>query len=84
MALSNAACEWFTKNRLKGFLRITNAPPHEDPEQVAPTIDLEEITKGTIQALTGLQARGLRAVESPSLETLNEYFSEYSLNSKAY
>ena len=59
MALSNAAREWFTKNGLEGFLRIADSLLHEDLEQVAPTIDLEEITKGTIQALIGLQAGGL-------------------------
>ena len=48
MVLSNTTRKWFTKNGLEGFLRITDAPPHEEPEQVAPTIDLEEITKGTI------------------------------------
>ena len=52
MALSDAAREWFTKNGLEGFLRIADAPPHEEPEQVAPTIDLAKITEGTIQALT--------------------------------
>ena len=68
MALSDAAREWFTKNGLEGFLRITDARPHEEPEQAAPTIDLAEITEGTIQTLTGLQAGGLQSVESLSTE----------------
>ena len=58
MALSDKARQWFTDNGLEGFLRIADAPPHEEPEQVAATIDLTEITEGTIQALTGLQAGG--------------------------
>ena len=48
MTLSTAAREWFSKNDLEGFLRIADTPPHEEPEKVAPTIDLAEITKGTI------------------------------------
>ena len=84
MALSNTAREWFTKNGLEGFLRIANAPPHEEPKQVAPTVDLAEIIEGTIQALTGLQDGGLQSVESPSTEILMEYFSEYSHTRKAY
>ena len=84
MALSDAAREWFTKNGLEGFLRIADAPPHEEPKHVASTIDLAEITEGTIQALTGLQARGLQSVENPSSDILLEYFGEYSLSSKAY
>ena len=51
---------------------------------MAATIDLVEITEGTIQALTGLQAGALQSVESPSNEILLEYFGEYSLSSKAY
>ena len=84
MALSDAAREWFTKNSLEGFLYIADAPPHEELEHVAPTNDLAEITEGTIQALTRLQARELQSVESPSTEILMEYFGEYSLSSKAY
>ena len=61
MALSTATREWFRKNNLEGFLRIANAPPHEEPEKGAPTIDLEEITEGTIQALTGLPPGELRS-----------------------
>ena len=51
---------------------------------MAPTIDLAEITEGTIQALMGLQAGGLQSVERPSTEILMVYFDEYSLSSKAY
>ena len=33
MALSDVkAKEWFTENGLEGFLRITDTPPHEEPE----------------------------------------------------
>ena len=81
MTLSNAAREWFTKNGLEGFLRKADAPPHEEPEQVASTIDLTEIIEGTIQALTGLQEGGLQSLERPSTKILMEYFGEYSLNS---
>ena len=74
MALSTTAKEWFSKYRLEGFLRVVDAPPHEEPEKVAPTIDLEEITEGTIQALIGLPSRGLRSIENPCTEVLTEYF----------
>ena len=84
MALSTTTREWFSKNNLEGFLRIADAPPHEEPEKVGPTIDLEEITEGTIQALTRLLVGGLRSIENPSTEILIEYFGEYSLNNKAY
>ena len=37
-----------------------------------------------MQALTGLPAGDLCSIENPSIETLTEYFSEYSIASKAY
>ena len=52
MALLDSPREWFTKNGLEGFLRVADTRPHEEPEQVAPTIDLAEKTEGTIQAIT--------------------------------
>ena len=84
MALSEEARQWLTDNGLEGFLRIANAPPHDEPEQADATIDMSEITEGAVQALTGLQAGGMQSVESPSNEILVEYFGEYSLSSKAY
>ena len=84
MALSTATREWFSEHGLEGFLRIADAQPHDKPEKVTPTIDLEEIAEGTIHALVGLPAVGLRSIESPSTEILTEYFGEYSLSSKVY
>ena len=68
----------------KDFLRIADAPLHDEPEQAATTIDLSEITEGAVQALMGLKARGMQLVECPSNEILLEYFGVYSLSSKAY
>ena len=48
MALSTATREWFSKQGLEGFLRVVDTPSHEEPAKVATTIDLEEITEGTI------------------------------------
>ena len=83
MALSEEAKQWLTEHGLEGFLRIVDAPPHAEPEQSTATIDLSEITKGAVQALTRLQEGGLRSVECPSNQILFEYFGEYSLSSKA-
>ena len=84
MAPSEEAKQWLTEHGLEGFLRIADAPPHDEPEQAAKSIDLSEITEGAVQAITGLQAGGMQSVESPSNEILFEYFGEYSLSSKAY
>ena len=84
MALSEEERQWLTENGLEGFLRIADAPPHEEPEQAATSIDLSEIMEGAIQAMAGLQVGGLQSVECPSNEILLEYFEVYSLSSKAY
>ena len=84
MALSEKARQWLIENGLEGLLRIVDVPPHAEPEQAAATIDLSEITEGAVQALTGMQAGGLRSIESPSSHILFEYFGKYSLSSKAY
>ena len=66
MALSEEARQWLTENGLEGLWRIADAPPHVEPEQAATTINLSEITEGAVQALTGLQAGGLRSIECPT------------------
>ena len=84
MALSEEARQWLTENGLEGLLRIDEVPPHAEPEQAAATIDLSKITEDTVQALTGLQAGGLRSIEHPSNQIMFEYFGEYSIRIKAY
>ena len=79
MALSEAAKTWFNRHGLEGFLRIAEAPPHEEPEKVALRIDLEEITEDVVRALIGLLEGGLYSIENPSTETLTEYFGEDAL-----
>ena len=84
MALSETAKKWFTQHGLEGFLRIAEAPPHEEVEKVAKKIDLEVITEEAIRALIGLPEGGIYSIENPSPETLTKFFREYSLARKAY
>ena len=84
MALSETAKKCFTQHGLEGFLRIAEAPPHEEAEKVAKKIDLEVITEEAIRALIGLPEGGIYSIENPSPETLTKFFGEYSLASKAY
>ena len=82
MALSTSTRDWFNKHGLEGFLRVVDAPPHEEPEKIVARIDLEEISEGTVQALIGLSAGGLYSIKNPSIEILTEYFGEYSIANK--
>ena len=52
MALSEEAQKWLTENGLEGLLCIVDTPPHAESEHTAETIDLSEITEGTMQART--------------------------------
>ena len=84
MALLDEAKQWLTEHGLEVFLRIAEAPLHNEPVQAAATIDLYEIMEGTVQALTGLHAGGLQLVQCPSNKIMFDNFGEYSLSSKAY
>ena len=44
------------KQGLEGFIRVTEAPPHQELEKVAKTIDVEGILEATIQAAIELSA----------------------------
>ena len=82
MTLATATRDWLTKHGLEGFLRVADAPPHEELEKFTLKIDLEEISKGIV--LIGLPAGGLHSMEKPSTVILTKYFGEYSIASKAY
>ena len=69
MALSDVAKDWLIRNGLEGFLRISVAPPHEEPDKATLQIDVEEITEGMVQALTHLPVGGLYSIENPSTKT---------------
>ena len=84
MALSETAKKWFNQHGLGGFLRIAEAPPHDEAEEVVQKIDTEVITEEAIRALIGLPEGGIYSIENPSPETLTKFFGEYSLASKAH
>ena len=47
-------------------------------------IDIKGIFEATIHVAIELQFRGLQSIENTSTEILEEYFSEFSVASKAY
>ena len=57
--------DWLIKHGWEGFLRVAEVPPHEEPEKVTSTIDLEEMSKGTMHTLVGLLDGGLCSIENP-------------------
>ena len=44
MALSAKAKDWLQQHGLEGFIRVAKAPPHQEPETVARTIDVNGIS----------------------------------------
>ena len=50
MALSREAKDWLQKHGLQGFIRVVEAPPHQDPKKVAKSIDVDDISEAIIQA----------------------------------
>ena len=47
MALLTATKGWLSKHGIEGFILVAKAPPHEEPEKVAATINVEELSKVT-------------------------------------
>ena len=84
MTLSKTTSDWLSKHDLEGFIRVVEAPPHEEPEKVATMIDLDKLSEGTMQARIGLPFEGLCSIENPSTKILTNYFGELSIASKAY
>ena len=41
---------YLQEHGLEGFIRVAEAPPHQEPEKVAKTIDVEGISEATIMA----------------------------------
>ena len=82
MALSNATRDSLIKDDLEGFIWVVEAPPHEEPK-VAPPIDLEELSKGTMQAVNGLSSGAVYSIENPSTQILTEYFGKFLIARKA-
>ena len=84
MVLLEAAKKWLKQHGLEGFLRIVEAPPHGDAENVVKDIDMEVITEEAIRALIDLPEGDRFLIDNPTLEILTKYFGEYSLASKTY
>ena len=84
MAFSETTKKWFNQHGLGGFLRIAEAPPHDEVEEVMHKIDTEVIMEEVIHALIGLPEGGIYSIENPSPKTLSKFFGEYSLASKAH
>ena len=51
--------DWLQNNRVEGFIRVAEALPHKDPEKIAKTIDVEDISKATIHAAIEFRSEGL-------------------------
>ena len=83
MALSNEVKNCLIKNGLEGFIRVAEAPPHEELDKLAMTIVVDKLSEGMVQAAIELPSRGLYLIENPSTQILMRYFGEFSIASKA-
>ena len=72
MELSMEVKDGFQKHSLEGFIWVIEALPHQKPDKIGKQIDVEGISKATIQATIKLQFEGLHSIENPEIEILHE------------
>ena len=83
MALLNEVKNCLIKNGLEGFIRVAEAPPHEEQDKVAMTIVVGKLSEGMVQGAIELPSGGLHSIENPSTQTLTKYFEDFSIASTA-
>ena len=65
-------------------MRVTDAPPHPDAQEIARRIHPETVTNNMIRVALDLKHCGEHEVEIPPHTTLKEYFGTYSISGKVY
>ena len=65
-------------------MRVTDAPPHPDAQEIARRIHPDTLTNNMIRAALDLKRGGEHEVEIPPHTTLKEYFGTYSISGKVY
>ena len=75
---------WLQTRGLGGYLRVIDAPPHPDAQEMALQIHPDTVTNNIIRIALDLQRGGEHDVEVPPHTILKYYFGLYSVSGKAY
>ena len=75
---------WLQTRGLGGYLRVIDAPPHPDAQEMALQIHPDTVTNNIIRIALDLQRGGEHDVEVPPHTILKDYFGLYSVSGKVY
>ena len=74
---------WLQRHGLGSYLRVIDAPPHPEAQEIERHLHPDTVTNNLILFTLGLQC-GVHDVEKPPHTILKEYFGLYSVSGKAY
>ena len=75
---------WLLRHGLGCYLRVIDAPPHPEAQEITRQLHPNTGTNNLICSLLGLQRNGYHDVEIPPHTIFKDYFGLYSMSSKAY
>ena len=75
---------WLHRCGLGGYLRVVDASPHPEPQEIARQLHPDTVTNNIIRSALDLQRGGEHDIEVPRHTTLKDYFGVYSVSGKAY
>ena len=75
---------WLHERNLQGFIKVAEAEPHPQAEELVQQLDITKVTTKKIRNALQMPRGGFDAVKKPSSEALQSYFGEYSPSAKAY
>ena len=75
---------WLQTHGLAGCLRVADAEPHPEAEEIIKHIDANQITNKQVCRFLNLKNEGYNVMHTLDIDVLQSYFGEYSLSSKSY
>ena len=75
---------WLSKHSLVGYLKVADAPPPLEAQEIDLRVHLDTITNDQIRSMLGLKRNCHHEIEIPPQHVLEAHFGEYSESAKAY
>ena len=80
--ISLAMQRWLQDKGLAYYIRVAEAPPHPNSQDMARKLNIDTITNASIRKKLGLFRSGECHFEIPATGALERYFGDYSISAK--
>ena len=71
---------WLHERNLQGFIKVAEAEPHPQAEELVQQLDITKVTTKKIRNALQMPRGGFDAVKKPSSEALQSYFGDMLVN----